>query len=59
MELLEAKSLNWAQKGKLYKGYCSDMLNVVSAFDGTSHEIPIQSNEPQEKTCFQQTNYFH
>ena len=45
----------WWQK----KGYCSDMPNVVSAIDGTSHEIQIPSNEPQQKTYFQQTNYFH
>ena len=45
----------WLQK----KGYCSDMPNVVSAIDGTSHEIQIPSNEPQQKTYFQQTNYFH
>jgi hypothetical protein len=25
------------------------MLNVVSAFDGTSHEIQIPSNEPRQK----------
>ena len=40
------------------KGYCSDMPNVVSAIDGTAHEIQIPSNEPQQKTYFQQTNYF-
>jgi hypothetical protein len=39
----------WWQK----KGYCSDMPNVVSAIDGTSHEIQIPSNEPQQKTYFQ------
>ena len=79
MELIEVKSLIWAQKGKLYiiyenvmwiqwptipvwwqkKRYCSDMPNVVSAIDGTSHEIQIPSNEPQQKTYFQQTNSFH
>jgi hypothetical protein len=32
---------------------------VVSAIDETSHEIQIPSNEPQQKTYFQQTNYFH
>jgi hypothetical protein len=32
------------------------MPNVVSAIDGTSQ---IPSNEPQQKTYFQQTNYFH
>ena len=26
------------------------MPNVVSAIDGTSHEIQIPSNEPQQKT---------
>ena len=26
------------------------MSNVVSAIDGTSHEIQIPSNEPQQKT---------
>ena len=45
----------WWQK----KRYYSDMPNVVSAIDGTSHEIQIPSNEPQQKTYFQQTNYFH
>ena len=45
----------WWQK----KGNCSDMPDVVSAIDGTSNEIQIQSNEPQQKTYFQQTNYFH
>ena len=37
----------------------SHMPNVVSAIDGTSHEKQIPSNEPQQKTYFQQTNYFH
>jgi hypothetical protein len=32
----------WWQK----KRYCSDMPNVVSTIDGTSHEIQIPSNEP-------------
>jgi hypothetical protein len=41
------------------KRYCSDMPNVVSAIDGTAHEIQIPSNEPQQKTYFQQTNSFH
>jgi hypothetical protein len=41
----------WWQK----KRYCSDMHNVVSAIDGTSHEIQIPSNEPQQKTYFQQS----
>jgi hypothetical protein len=45
----------WWQK----KRYCSDMPNVVSAIDGTSHEIQIPSNETQQKTYFQQTNSFH
>ena len=35
------------------------MPNVVSAIDGTSHEIQIPSNEPQQKTYFQQTDSFH
>jgi hypothetical protein len=35
----------WWQK----KEYCFDMPNVVSAIDGTSHEIQIPSNEPQQK----------
>ena len=39
-----------------YKVKSSDMPNVVSAIDGTSHEIQIPSNEPQQKTYFQQTN---
>jgi hypothetical protein len=38
----------WWQK----KRYCSDMPNVVSAIDGTSHEIQIPSNEPQQKPTF-------
>jgi hypothetical protein len=79
MELIEVKSLIWAQKGKLYiiyenvmwiqrptipvwlqkKRYCSDMPNVVSAIDGTSHEIQIPSIEPQQKAYFQQSNSFH
>ena len=45
----------WWQK----KMYCSDMPSVVSAIDGTSHEIQIPSNEPQQKTYFQHTNSFH
>ena len=36
----------WWQK----KGYCSDIPSVVSAIDGTSHEITIPSNEPQQET---------
>ena len=35
----------WWQK----KGYCSDMPNVVSTIDETSHEIQIPSNEPQQQ----------
>jgi hypothetical protein len=35
----------WWQK----KRYCSNMPNVVSAIDGTSHEIQSSSNEPQQK----------
>jgi hypothetical protein len=38
---------------------CSDMPNAVPAIDGTSHEKQIPSNEPQQKTYFQQTNSFH
>ena len=34
------------------KGYCSDMPNVVSAIDGTSHEIQILSNEQQALVSF-------
>jgi hypothetical protein len=30
-----------------------------AAIDGTSHEKQIPSNEPQQKTYFQQTNHFH
>ena len=45
----------WWQKN----GYWSDMPSGVSAIDGTSHEIQIPSNEPQQKTYFQQTNSFH
>ena len=40
--------LVWWQK----KRYCSDMPNVVSAIDGTSHEIQIPSNEPQALVSF-------
>jgi hypothetical protein len=36
-----------------------ELPNVVSAIDGTLHEIQIPSNEPQQKTYFQQTNSFH
>jgi hypothetical protein len=32
-----------SQSGGKRKGYCSDMPNVVSATDGTSHEIQIPS----------------
>jgi hypothetical protein len=39
--------------------YCSDMPIVVSAIDGTSHEIQIPTNESQQKAYFQQTNSFH
>jgi hypothetical protein len=39
------KSTVWWQK----KWYCSDMPNVVSAIEGTSHEIQIPSNESQQK----------
>ena len=45
----------WWQK----KGYCSDIPNVVSAIDGTSHGIQIPSNEAQQTIYFQQANYFH
>ena len=45
----------WWQK----KSCCSDVPNVVSAIDGTLREIQIPSNEPQQKTYFQQTNSFH
>ena len=38
----------WWQK----KVYCSDMPDVVSAIDGSSHEIQIPSNEPQQKQTF-------
>ena len=38
----------WWQK----KVYCSDMPDVVSAIDGSSHEIQIPSNEPQQKHTF-------
>jgi hypothetical protein len=47
------------QLTKVVLCYCSDMSNVVSAIDGTLHEIQIPSNEPQQKTYFQQINYFH
>ena len=35
------------------------MPNGVSAIDGTSHEIQIPFNEPQQQTHFQQTNSVH
>ena len=38
----------WWQK----KRYCSDMHNVVSAIDRTSHEMQIPSNEPQALVSF-------
>jgi hypothetical protein len=44
----------WWQK----KGYCSDMPNVVSAIDGTSHEIQIPSNEPQQKNILSANQLF-
>ena len=37
--------LVWWQK----KGYCSDMPNVVSSIDGTSHEIQIPLNNVLKK----------
>ena len=48
---------NASQSGGKRKGivlicqtlYCSDMPNVVSAIDGTSHEIQIPFNEPQQQ----------
>ena len=78
MELIEVKSLIWAQKGKLYiiyenvmwiqwptipvwwqkKRYCSDMPNVVSAIDRTSHEIQIPFNEPQQKNILSANQFF-
>ena len=70
MELIEVKSLIWAQKGKLYiinenvkliqwptipvrwqkKGIVLICLTLC---------LQIPSNEPQQKTYFQQTNSFH
>jgi hypothetical protein len=44
----------WWQK----KGYCSDMPNVVSAIGGTSHEIQISSNEPQQKNLLPTNQLF-
>ena len=38
----------WWQK----KRYCSDIHNVVSAIDRTSHEMQIPSNEPQALVSF-------
>jgi hypothetical protein len=35
----------WWQK----KENCSDMPSIVSAIDGTSHEIQIPFNEPQQQ----------
>jgi hypothetical protein len=32
---------------------------LVAAIAETSHEIQIPSIEPQQKTYFQQANYFH
>jgi hypothetical protein len=44
----------WWQKN----GYCSDMPNVVSAIDGTSHETQIPSNEPQQKNILSANQLF-
>jgi hypothetical protein len=52
-------SISSIKLGLLKERYCSDMPSVVSVNDGTSHEIQIPSNEPQQKTYFQQTNSFH
>ena len=43
-----------SQTGWQNKRYCSDMPNVVSAIDGTSHEIQIPSNEPQALVSFKE-----
>ena len=40
------------------KRYCSDMPNVVSAIDGTSHEIQIPSNEPEQKNILSSNQFF-
>ena len=40
------------------KGYCSDMPNVVPAIGGTSYEIQILSNEPQQKTILSASQLF-
>jgi hypothetical protein len=34
------------------------MPNVVSAIDGTSHEIQIPSNEPQQKNILSANQFF-
>jgi hypothetical protein len=42
----------------LKKRYCSEMPSVVSAIDGTSHEMQIPSNEPQEKNMLSANQLF-
>ena len=63
MELIEVKSLIWAQKGKLY---IIEFSGQPSQSGGKKKGIvlicltlclQIPSNEPQQKTYFQQTNY--
>ena len=44
----------WWQK----KRYCSNMPNVESAIDGTSHEIQIPSTEPQQKNILSANQFF-
>jgi hypothetical protein len=44
----------WWQK----KGYCSDMPSAVSPIDGTSREIQIPSNEPQQKNILSANQLF-
>ena len=34
------------------------MPNVVSAIDGTSHEIQIPSNEPEQKNILSSNQFF-
>ena len=68
MELIEVKILIWAQKGKLYIIYEKVMLiqwptipvwwqkkGIVLICLTLCLQIP--SNEPQQKTYFQQANY--
>ena len=48
-----------SQSGGNRKGIVLICLTLCLQLIGTSHEIQIPSNEPQQKTYFQQTNYVH